>query len=262
MRRVLAIVLLFMITVPPLIYFYLRSHDKDLAGVLLVVFGGFFVDRCMDAWDRHDLSVDVRKLGDTIEGTVRRVMVEAGVATLWRVPMSMAFVYAEDRLKGASKMLNTAFSRRGHGTAVSKSWISAIADAVAKNGCVVEEVAAFPDRERAVRSILSHQESVKGSYLVTDISKLVETNPNLPFTEFVVFEHSTGKEVVFGWSSSRDVAISQDCFMTTYPPVVALFEAQFDRLAQLGPRKGIEAEQIVGRGRRGRDFQRDSPADA
>jgi hypothetical protein len=67
MRRVASIVLLFVITIPPLIYFYLHSQDKDLAGVLLVVFGGFFVDRCIDAWDRHQLSSHVKGITDTIE---------------------------------------------------------------------------------------------------------------------------------------------------------------------------------------------------
>lgn len=237
MRRVAGNALLFIVTIPPLIYFYVTSTDKNFAGVLLAVFGGFFVDRCLDALDRRELSTQIGGITNRLDETIRRLTVDAGA--LSRVPLATAFAYAESRLKGATKMLNTAWSTRGHGSSASggyERWIAAIADAVADDGCVVEEVVASPERARAVTTILSQQKRLKGSYLVTDISGLFEKNPKIPFTEFVIFEHGHGKEVVFGWSTSRDYAISQDCFATIYPPVIDFFEAQFDRLAQLGPR--------------------------
>jgi hypothetical protein len=241
MRTIVGIVLLFVITVPPLIYFYLHAQDKDLAGAILAVFGGFFVDRCIDALDRHELSAKVKGITDTIERTIGRVTVEAGVAAMWRVPLATAFSYAEGRLKGANKVLNTAWSTRGHARAATskgyEQWINAMAEAVAHDGCVIQEVVASPDRARAVTDLLAkNRKQLTGRYVVTDISHLFEKSPQLPFTEFVVFEQGNGKEVVFGWSTSSDFAANHDCFATAFPPVVAYFEAQFERLAQLGHR--------------------------
>ena len=247
MRKLVGIALVFVITVPPLIYFYLHAQDKDLAGAILVVFGGFFVDRCIDALDRHELSMKVKGITDTIERTVGQVMVDAGVAALWRVPLATAFTYAENRLKGANKVLNTAWSTRGHGRTTSKAyeqWITAITEAVAHDGCIVHEVVASAERAHAVTGLLAkNRKQLTGTYVVTDISTLFEKSPQLPFTEFIVFEHSNGKEVVFGWSTSSDFAANQDCFATAYPPAVAYFEAQFERLAQLGHR--IEGKAAV-----------------
>jgi len=235
MRRIAAIVLLFIVTVPPLIFFYLRAQDKELAGVLLVVFAGFFVDRCIDSWDRRDLSIKVRGITDTIEETIGRVTVEAGVAVVWRVPLATSFAYATNRLKGAARMLNTALSARGHG-AISQDWINAIADAVAQHGCFVHEVAASHERAHAVKNALGrYREQLAGSYLVRDISGLFAIHPNLPFTEFIVFDYRNGtKEVIFGWSTSSETPANQDCFATADPAIAAFFETQFHRLAQLG----------------------------
>lgn len=240
MRQFVSMLLLFLITIPSLIYYYTKATDKDLAGVLLIIFGGFFVDRLIDALDRRELIKKVDKTTETIESIIGRVISEAGVTALWRVPLSSAFPYVESRLKGAQKVLNTAWSTHGHGKAVSKSynyWIKAIAASIIKDGCVVREVVASKERARVIIDLLAKQRKrLTGNYFVTDISNLFNKNPQLPFTEFVVFEHPDRKEVVFGWSTSSDFAANNDCFATAYPPVVAYFEAQFERLSLLGKR--------------------------
>jgi hypothetical protein len=238
MRRVVGIILLFIITVPPLIYFYIHSQDKDLAGILLAVFAGFFVDRCIDALDRQELSIKVKEITEKIDKTLGRMTVDGGVAVLWRVPLATTFAYAASRLKGAGKMLNTALATRRHGGTTSKGyedWIAAIAHAVIRDGCLVQEVVAAPARARAVKDILDRHRKHTGSYWVRNISTLFEANPQLPFTEFVVFDYRNGnREVMFGWSTSSESPANQDCFATADPAVVAFFEAQFHRLGQLG----------------------------
>jgi hypothetical protein len=235
MRPYVRVGFLFAITIPPLVYFFTIYPDKDLAGVLLVVFGGFFVDRCLDIWDRQAVSREVKAIRKAVGG----LSVGTEAALIWRIPLSNAFAYAEEQLEQATKMLNTSFSTR-HGTATSakySKWTSAIAKAVVKRSCIVQEVVVSPDRARAVPDLLAGQtKPLAGSYAVADISSWFAKKPEPPFIDFVVFEYSQSKEVVFGWSTSPDFPANQDCFASSYPPLVAYFEAQFNRLEHLGPR--------------------------
>lgn len=236
-------VILFLLLASWSLFEAFMANNNQLV-TMLVAMLGYFIFMVMD---RLELSAILEKVSSELANLsqpinhIKALQLQDAYAKISgeikRMTSVQAFEYASTKVKSAQRMYNTSFAEYAAivGGPYYQRWLSAIISGVTENDCIIHEVMSSKDRLDNLKEIYRASGlPIKGSYLGFELSGQPDSVRNAPFVEFIIFEDKDGScEVIFGWTTSNNEFLGNDCFIINDRHVVEYFSKQFRRYEQL-----------------------------